>query len=249
MSQFAFDYGDGRGPVYKDGSSAMKPKRRKRKGKSTASKALKLAKENKKFLQKTIEMKQVNYHQNATSLTSAGFVASSFCQIATGAEDGTTLGSAARIGNSITLMRQQVCMNIAASSTDTYNQVRVIIAESVDGNQLLNLTDILEYGSYLLYGQNVFSSPYTTKTTTNKRYKIHLDKSFELAGVPTKGGKSTRVIKKMIRFGKSGKELEFAGAGALNPNNHRLSIFIITDSVSASHPELHYSVRSSYKDA
>ena len=249
MSQFAFDYGDGRGPVYKDGSSARKPKSKKRKGKSTASKALKLAKENKKFIQKTIEMKQVNYHQNSTSLPSTGFSAGSFLQIQTGAEDGTTLGSASRIGNSITLMRQQICMNIVASPTDTYNQVRVIVAESVDGNQALAVTDILEYGSYTLYGANVFSSPYTTKTSTNKRYKIHLDKSFELAGVPTKGGKSSRVIKKMVRYGKSGKEIEYAGAGNLNPNNHRLSIFILTDSVSATHPVLHYSVRSSYKDA
>ena len=225
----------------------MKPLKRQRQ--SLAKKALKIAKQNKKFIQKTIEMKQVNYHQNSTSINSNGFVAGSFCQIATGAEDGSTLGSSARIGNSVTLMRQQVCMNIAASATDTYNQFRVIIAESVDGNQQLALTDILEYGSYTLYGQNVFSSPYTTKTSTNKRYKIHFDQSFELAGVPTKGGKSTRVIKKMVRYGKTGKELEFAGPGSLNPNNHRLSIFLISDSVSATHPVLHYSVRSSYKDA
>ena len=201
------------------------------------------------MVNKTIETKQVNYYQNSTSLPSTGFSAGSFLQIQTGAEDGTTLGSAARIGNSITLLRQQVCMNIVASSTDTFNQMRVIIAESVDGNQSLAVTDILEYGSYTLYGANVFSSPYTTRTSTNKRYKVHYDKSFELTALPTKGGKASKVIKHVCRWGKSGKELEYSGAGSANPNNHRLSIFILSDSVSASHPQLHYSVRSSYKDA
>ena len=248
MSQFAFDYGDGRGPVYKDGRPMIK--RKKRKGKSAGSKALKLARENKKFIQKTIEMKQVNYQQNATSVTSAGFNAGSFLQMQTGAEDGTALGSASRIGNSITLMRQQVCINLVGSGSDTYNQFRVLMVESVDGNQPLSATDVLEYGSYTLYGQTVFCSPYTTKTSTNKRYKIHYDKSFTLSGLATKGGvPPAKVIKKMIRYGKSGKELEYAGAGSLNPNNHRLTLIILTDSVSASHPELHYAVRSSYKDA
>ena len=202
------------------------------------------------MVNKTIETKQVNYQQSGISLTTAGFSAGSFLQVATGAEDGAGLGSAARIGNSLTLMRQQVCLNITGSSTDTWNQCRVIIAESVDGNQNLQLTDILEYGAYALYGETVFCSPYTTKTSTNKRYKVHYDKAFVLSGLATKGGvPPAKVIKHTVRYGKSGKEIEYAGAGSLNPNNHRLTIFIVTDSVSASHPELHYAVRSSYKDA
>ena len=230
--------------------SLQRRRKRKKKNKSKASQALSLAKENKRFIQKTIEMKQVNYQQSSISITSGGFSAGSFAQLATGAEDGTSLGSAARIGNSVTLMRQQVCMNLVGSSTDTFNQFRVIIAESVDGNQQLTLSDLLEYPSYALYGSTVFCSPYTTKTSTNKRYKIHYDRAFVLSGLPTKGGvPPAKVIKHTIRYGKSGKELEYAGAGALNPNNHRLTIFLISDSVSATHPSLHYAVRTSYKDA
>ena len=232
-------------------SGKFKPIRvRRKKKKSVASKALAIAKENKKFLNKTVEMKQVNYQQGATSISSSGFNAGSFLQVATGAEDGAALGSPARVGNSITLMRQQVCINLAGSSTDTYNQCRVIMAESLDGNQALAITDILEYGSYALYGQTVFCSPYTTKTSTNKRYKIHYDKSFVLSGLPTKGGAPpVKVIKKMIKYGKTGKQLDYPGSGSQNPTNHRLTLMIITDSVSATHPELHYAVRSSYKDA
>ena len=214
-----------------------------------ASKALAIAKENKKFLQKTIEMKQVNYNSAALSITTSGLTASSFSQIATGAEDGSTLGSAARIGNSITLLKQQCCMNIQADGSDTYNQFRVLIVESMDGNQPLVLSDVLEYGNYTVYGPLVFASPYTTKTSTNKRYKVHYDKSFELSALPTKGGKASKVIKHTVKYGKSGKELEYAGAGNLNPNNHRLTLMWISDSVSGPHPGLHYSVRTSYKDA
>lgn len=214
-----------------------------------ASKALAIAKENKKFIQKTIEMKQVNYNSGALSISTSGLSAGSFSQMATGAEDGSTLGSASRIGNSITLLRQQVCMNITGASVDTYNQFRVLVVESMDGNQPIVLADVLEYGNYSVYGSLVFASPYTTKTSTNKRYRIHYDKTFELTGLPTKGGKASRVIKHTVKYGKTGKELEYAGAGSLNPNNHRLTLLWISDSVSGPHPELHYSVRTSYKDA
>ena len=226
-----------------------KPSRKKRTN-ATAKKALAKVNQLAKFVNKTIEMKQVNYQQNSTSLSSSGFSAGSFLATATGAEDGSSLGSAARVGNSITLLRQQVCINLVASSTDTFNQCRVILAESVDGNQSLSLSDILEYGSYSLYGSMVFASPYTTKTTTNKRYKIHYDRSFEISALPTKGGsKASKVIKHIIRYGKNGKELEYSGSGNVDPNNHRLTLLMISDSVSATHPAFAYSVRSSYKDA
>lgn len=235
---------------YVNKSAMAKRRIRKKKQERVATQALKIAKNNRAFINKTIEMKQVNYQQNSTSLSSTGFAGGSFLSIATGAEDGSALGSQARVGNSITLLRQQVCINLVASSTDTFNQVRVIVAESLDGNQPLALTDVLEYGSYALYGAMVFASPYTTKTTTNKRYKIHYDNSFEISALPTKGGsKASKVIKHVVRYGKNGKELEYGGTGALNPNNHRLTLLMISDSVSATHPAFAYSVRSSYKDA
>lgn len=225
-------------------------RKRRRRVRSTARKALKEVKQLKKFVNKTIEMKQVNYAQSTPQvLTTAGVTQSSFLQIATGAEDGTVLGSTARVGNSVTLMKQQVHINLAASATDVYNQFRVIICESLDGNQPLTLPDVLQYGVYATYGLNVFSSPYTTKTTTNRRYKIHMDKYFELSGFPTKGGKGSKIINQTIRYGKTGKVLDYAGAGSLNPNNHRLTILLISDSAVSDHPSFVYSVRSSYKDA
>ena len=198
---------------------------------------------------KTMENKQVNYHATNQSITSAGYETGSFLRTATGAQDGTNLGDPARIGNSITLMNQKVCMNFTASATDTYNQIRVLLVESKDGNAPLSLNDVLEYGSYTLYGSLVFASPYTTKTNTNRRYKVHMDKSFVLSGLPTKGGAPpSKVIKHNIKYN-NGKVIEYEGPGAVNPTNHRLTMLIISDSVSASHPILDYSTRSTFKDA
>ena len=215
-----------------------------------ARKALTMAKQTKKMVNKTIENKQVNYYQLNQNITSTGIQVGNFLSTQVGAEDGTTLGSSARIGNSITLLNQRFNMNITASSTDTFNQIRVLIVESLDGNQPLALTDVLEYGSYTLYGQLVFASPYTTKTATNRRYKVHYDRSFVLTGLPTKGGAPpTKVIKHNIKYGKTGKVVEYPGSGNVDPTNHRVTMLLISDSVSSAHPQLNYSTRATYKDA
>ena len=225
------------------------PKNGKKNKKSKDSKQDSRIKKLESLVLKTIENKQVNYHATNQSLTSAGYETGSFLRTSVGAEDGNQLGDPARIGNSLTLMQQKVCMNFTASATDTYNQIRVILCESLDGNEPLTLTDVLEYGSYLLYGSLVFASPYTTKTNTNRRYKIHMDKSFVLSGLPTKGGAPpSKVIKHNIKY-KNGKIIEYEGPGSVNPTNHRLTMLIISDSVSASHPILDYSTRSTYRDA
>ena len=201
------------------------------------------------FILKTIENKQVNKHATATSVSSGGLEVNNFANLATGAEDGAQDGDPARVGNTITLLRQQVCMNFIGSSTDTFNQMRVLIVESMDGFQSLSATDILQYGSYSLYGDLVFASPYTTKSNTNKRYKIHYDKSFILSGLATKGGvPPAKVIKHTCRW-KNGKLVEYSSTGNSYPVNHNLSLIVLSDSVSATHPSIAYSVRSTYKDA
>lgn len=225
------------------------PKRKQAKKRSQDAKQNSRLKKLESLVLKTIENKQVNYHATNQSITSGGYASGSFLRTSVGAEDGDQLGDPARIGNSITLMNQRFDMNFSASATDTYNQIRVLLVESLDGNEPLAMTDILEYGSYTLYGSLVFASPYTTKTNTNRRYKIHLDKSFTLSGLPTKGGNpATKIIKHNIRY-KNGKVIEYEGAGSVNPTNHRITMLLVSDSVSASHPILDFATRSTYKDA
>ena len=198
---------------------------------------------------KTLENKQINYNNNI-SITSSGVNDNQFLQVKVGVDDGTVRGDTARIGNSVTLYRQQYRFNFLGLNPETlgdrWNQIRCIIAEPLDGNQPLLLSDLLEYSSYALYGGQVFASPYTTKTNTNRRYKIHMDKSIEL-NATAKG--ATRVIKHDVRW-KKGKVVEFAGPGTEQiPTNHSMSILFVSDSGSALHPSCAYSVRSTYKDA
>ncbi len=203
-----------------------------------------------KFVMKTIENKQVNYSITATSMSSSGYATRNFIQLATGAEDGASYGDAARVGNTISLMNQRWGFNFQGSSTDTYNQIRVLLVESVGGSHDIGIDDVLYYSNYSVFGDNVFSSPYTTKTDTNKRYKVHMDKVFTISGLATKGGvPPAKVIKHNIKFGKHGKLLEYSGPGATLPTNHKMNLIVITDSVSASHPTMSYNVRSTYKDA
>ena len=200
---------------------------------------------------KTLENKQVNYENTNLAISSASVNDNGFLQVKVGPDDGANRGDTARIGNSITLYRQQYRMNFIGLNPDTvlndrWNQIRCIIAEPLDGNQALLLSDILQYSSYALYGGMVFASPYTTKTNTNRRYKIHMDKSFEL-NATAKG--ATKVIKHDVNW-KKGKLVEFAGPGVEQvPTNHNMTIIFISDSGSPLHPSVSYSVRSTYKDA
>lgn len=198
-----------------------------------------------KFVYKTMENKQVNYRQDL-SISSGGTATYPFLSLAQGTEDGSGYPSDARIGNSITLMSQRLDMNIIGE-TGTFNQIRVILAESVDGNQSLALSDILEYSNYLLQGDMVFVSPYTTKTSTNKRYKIHLDRLVEVHGTGD-AGKATAQIHKVIRYGKTGKVVNFDD-NATEATNHKLQLFCISDSAAVGHPSASYNVRSTFKDA
>lgn len=223
------------------------PKPRKSKGKDQKQDKRIKALEN--LVYKTLENKQVNYALWGQAVSNAGFSTSSFLNLATGAEDGSALGDPARIGNQVTLLRQQFCMNVTASSTDTYNQIRVILVESVDGNQQMLPADVLQYSSYALNGNLIFASPYTTKTNTNKRYRIHMDKTFVLSGYQNKGGMSAaKTLKHVIRW-KKGKVLDYSGPTSTQPVNHRLSLIVLSDSAAPSHPEINFSVRSTYKDA
>ncbi|AXH73160.1 MAG: hypothetical protein [Circoviridae sp.] len=200
---------------------------------------------------KTMENKQINYKNVNLAISSSGVIDNQFLQVQVGPNDGAIQGDPARIGNSITLYRQQYRFNFVGLNPDDltgdrWNQVRCIIAEPLDGNQALLLSDVLEYSSYFTNNNLVFTSPYTTKTATNRRYKIHMDKTFEL-NATARG--ATRVIKHDVRW-KKGKVVEFDGPGSEQvPTNHNMSIMFISDSGAVQHPSCSYAVRSTYKDA
>ena len=201
---------------------------------------------------KTIENKQTEYVNTGLNIPSSGVRDGQFLQLTQGVADGnvTTGGvvQGARIGNSITLLRQQFNIDITQNGNvapiDDWNRMRILIVEATDGNQPILIGDVLEYSSYATHGDMVFASPYTTKTTTNRRYKVCFDKTVEL-NYRAKG--ASRVLKYIKRY-KNGKVVEFNDNTAI-PTNHQLSLLFISDSAAIPHPQASYSVRSTYKDA
>jgi len=234
-------------PSYRDqlrGRAARKIQRsfKKRKKKSVQKQVSAL----KKFVMKTIENKQVNSFASNINVTSTGVSHLAFLRILTGTGDGVGESSAARIGNSVTLMKQQFNFNLKMrTGADLYNQVRILIVESMEGSFSLNIADVLQYSVYSTHGDLIFTSPYTTKTTTNKRYKVHYDKTLLM----TQDRLPARVFKKTIKYGNEGKVINFQNTTDAIPTNHRLQFFIISDSTAVQHPRLDYSVRSTYKDS
>ena len=204
------------------------------------------------MLYKTVENKQVEYVNTNLAISSSGVRDGQFLTLNQGTADGNvptgTGGVAgARIGNTITLMRQQFNIFLSQNPTgiiDDWNRMRVLIVEALDGNQPILISDVLEYHNYSVFGDLVFSSPYTTKTTTNRRYKVCYDSSFELNKAAKGATKSIKYVKKW----KNGKEVEFEDDNA-TPTNHQLTLLFISDSTSLPHPLVNYSVRSTYKDA
>ncbi len=122
--------------------------------------------------------------------------------------------------------------------------MRILIVEALDGNQPILIGDVLQYANYSTDGDLVFASPYTTKTDTNRRYKVCMDKTVEL-NYRAKG--ASRVLK-YIKKWNNGKVVEFDDNNAL-PTNHQMSLLFISDSAAIPHPQASYSVRSTYKDA
>lgn len=212
---------------------------------SIAKKALNVAKTTRRMVNKTIENKQVSALRPDIFVTNAGYnaqVVGDTIQptMRQGVEDGSqTVGSSARIGNSITIMRTQFrfCFDVAATS-ETYNKFRLLIVESTEGNQQIAAVDCLETPTQPM------TSLYTTKTNTNKRYKIWYDKIFEV----NRNAHGSKIIEFVKHYGKTGRVVDYSGT-VETPTNYNINILCFSDSTVAPHPFMKYSLRHTYKDA
>ena len=197
------------------------------------------------FVYKTIENKQIEYH-NQTTVSSGGFTASSFLLpiLSTGAQDGAQNNDAARIGNTVSLMRTCLTGNMTVVNTDQNNRVRLLLVASKDGSQEITASDVLSFSSFATHGDLVFSSQYTTKAATNKNYTVLMDRVIDLNVY-----KNPKVSFKFVKRWKNGKELMYDGPGATAPTNYKLSLIGVSDSEAIAHPGLNYMIRNTYKDA
>lgn len=197
---------------------------------------------------KTIENKVSNYRSHPNTPQPVSTAGLAYLAFARGYNTGTAGNE--RIGNKITLMSQTFKGVIRApvgTLDEQQNQVRLLIVENVGftGVTDLELTDVLEYGNFAVDGAMVFVSPYKTNVDTTKRYRVHMDRVITL----NKTDKGYVHFKKRIAYGKSGKALTFAGPLETFPNNHRLNLFVISDSAATAHPDILFNVRNIYKDA
>lgn len=200
---------------------------------------------------KTMENKVndfLNHPTTPQAITTSGLTYLAFARNLQTGDEGDQ-----RIGNKMTLMSQTFrgCIRAPAGTLDEQqNQVRLLIVENVGftGAVDLALTDVLQYGDFGLDGAQVFVSPYKTNANESKRYRVHLDKTITL----NKTDKGYYHFKKRISYGSKtnpGKELTFAGPLESFPNNHRLVMFVISDSGVSGHPDIMFNVRNIYKDS
>jgi hypothetical protein len=219
------------------------------KGKSsTASRALSIAKQVKSMVNKTLENKQINSAIQNEDVPMGGYSQSGFFGVIQGTADGNAIGSAARVGNTVTLMRSQFHANFdvaQGAASETYNKIRYIIVQSKEGTQTLSLADVLLYSDYVQDGDLVFTSPYTTKSGTNKRYTVLCDKVFEV----NKYNNASRRFNLIKRYGKSGKLVHWNGNSSSSPIDFKTTILAISDSTVGNHPTISCAIRHTYKDA
>lgn len=203
-----------------------------------------------KFVKKTVENKQVNFINslNATATVSVTDLSLLLNQGVTDGGDINIVGAQeARIGNSVTLMEQhfKFSAHLPLAVPDTNNSLRVIIVESADGNQPLAYRDVINYANAVVYSaEQLMLSGYTTKTTTNRRYRVLMDKRITLSqfGKPYINWSFRKKYK-------NGKVIEFNDDLSSSPTSWKQQMFLISDSTLPGHPILDYYYRFTFKDA
>lgn len=150
-------------------------------------------------------------------------------------------GSDQRIGDKVTLMNHNVTMTLAMG--DDTNSVRIIWCYT-PSTTALSISDVLQYGVYSVYGDQVFSSPYKKQAATAETtYKVLFDKVYHL-----KADDRLQTDKYQLIPNKNGRQVQFNSVGSVMPENYQLQILAISDSAAAAHPAISYVCRSYYID-
>ena len=188
-----------------------------------------------KFIYPTIEYKSRDIIGTDAPISSSGYANQPMMQI----EQGN--GHNQRIGDSVALMQHGVTMTLRAA--DSTNVVRVLWVVT-PSTTAVSITDVLEYGNFTTYSNNVFSSPYKRKAATSETtYRVLFDKVYKF-------GTDDAVIcdKYALKPYKDPKKLSFNSVGSVMPENYQLQILAISDSTAAGHPTISYVCRTKYYD-
>lgn len=230
-------------------ATAYAYRKRRRRVRSTARKALNMAQQVKKLVTKTIEKRTVDYSSVGNAISTAGWHDKNFFAVTQGNTDGGDWPAQSRAGNAVTLMTEKFCFQFRGPGTTGVNEsnniLRIMIVESTEGNQALALSDILKYSNQTTHGHLVFNSPYQTKTATNKRYKVHYDKVVKMNYYSSSFYQTLTAV---IKHGKTGRVVNFDD-NAQEPTDYNLNVFVISDSAAAQHPIMDIAYRGVFRDA
>ena len=217
--------------VFKGGAK----KRRVKKAKTTDGRQNQRIKKLESLILPSIERKSRDINAFGASISSSGYANQPIFQLEQGDANNQ------RVGDKVTLLKHQVSMTLA--SQDSTNSVRVMFIVT-PSTTALAISDVLEYGNYTTHGDAVFSSPYKRKANTAENtYKVMFDKVYHFKS-------DMRLITDKYELvpAKNGKQVQFQSAGSVMPENYQLQILAISDSTSAGHPAISYTVRSKYID-
>ena len=182
-----------------------------------------------------VERKSRDILASAAPISTSGYANQPMFQL----EQGD--GASQRIGDKVTLMSHNVTMSLA--SADDTNTIRIIWAFT-PSTTALSITDVLQYGNYGVYGDQVFSSPYKkAAATAETTYRVLFDKVYHL-----KADERVQTDKYQLIPNKKGRQVQFNAVGSVMPENYQLQILAISDSAAVAHPTISYVCRSYYID-
>ena len=216
-------------------AAKVKRPQRKRRAKNKNAQQDRRLKKLEQMIYPTIEYKSRDIVGTDQAISSSGYSNEPMMQI----EQGNNLNQ--RIGDSVALMQHGVTMTLRAA--DSTNVIRILWVVTPSSTPVV-INDVLEYGNYTTYSNNVFSSPYKRKAVTSENtYRVLFDKVYKF-------GSDDAVIcdKYALKPFSKPKKLSFNSVGSVMPENYQLQILAISDSTTAGHPTISYVCRTKYYD-
>lgn len=210
-------------------------RRKQRKAKTTDGRQNQRLKKLEQLILPAVERKSRDVLASGAAISTSGYANQPMFQL----EQGD--GADQRIGDKVTLMNHNVTMTLAKG--DGTNSIRIIWIYT-PSTTALTISDVLQYGNYTLYGDQVFSSPRKKRAATAENtYNVLFDKVYHLNSDDALQTDAYQLIPN-----KNGRQVQFQSDGSVMPENYQLQILAISDSAAVAHPTISYVCRSYYVD-
>ena len=158
-------------------------------------------------------------------------------------------GESKRVGNKVNLLSQRFqCNLVKGGPGDKIVRVLIVNNPNYESSATIDPADVLEYSSWTTDGFQIFTSPYRIGADASKKYQVLYDRTFSLTDE-----RPYYSIDFMKKYGSSkspGKVCSFEVDTSDFPNNHRISMFALTDHTGSTNaPRITMFCRNKYVDA